>query len=48
MSGVIRCVIVEVDEARGQTVIDTARPDGVTAVDGVTTRFLVDSDLVAP
>lgn len=46
--GVIRCVIVEVDEQRGRTVIDTSRPDGVTATDGVATRFAVASDLVAP
>jgi hypothetical protein len=46
--GVIRCVIVEKDESRGRTAIDTSRPDGLTATDGVTTRFSVDSDLVVP
>jgi len=46
--GVIRCVIVEPDERLGRTVIDTSQPDGVTATDGVTSRFSVDSDLVAP
>jgi hypothetical protein len=46
--GIIRCVVVEPDVQRGRTLIDTSRPDGVIATDDVTSRFIVDSGLVAP
>jgi len=45
---VIRCVVIDSDESLGRTLIDTSRPDGLTAKDGVTTRFWVESRHVTP
>lgn len=45
--GAIRCVVVDEDDAVGRTTIDTSSPDGIVAVDGVTTRFSVMSDAVS-
>jgi hypothetical protein len=39
-------VVVDEDQVVGKTIIDTSSPDGVTAVDGVTTRFAVRSSAV--
>lgn len=38
VAGAIRCVVVEEDVAAGRTLIDTSLPDGVTAIDGVSTH----------
>lgn len=46
--GIIRCEIVEEDGPQGRTVIDTSRPDGVAATDGITTQFTVRSIVVNP
>jgi hypothetical protein len=46
VAGAIRCEVVGEDRDAGRTAIDTALPDGITAVDGVTTRFSVMSSVV--
>jgi len=46
-AGTIRCQVVEEDDAHGLAVIETSSPDGVTAVDGLTSRFTVLSHRVA-
>jgi len=40
--------VIDSDESLGRTLIDTSRPDGLTAKDGVTTRFWVESRHVTP
>ena len=47
VAGAIRCEIVAEDQKVGRTAIDTSSPDGITAVDGVTTRFSVISSLIS-
>lgn len=45
--GTIRCEVVDDDRAVGRITIDAASPGGLTAVDGVTTRFSVMSSVVS-
>jgi hypothetical protein len=47
VAGAIRCAVVDEDNAVGRTTIDTSSPDGITAVDGVTTRFTMRSEVVS-
>lgn len=46
VAGAIRCEVAAEDPTVGRITIDTSSPDGITAVDGVTTRFSVISSLV--
>jgi hypothetical protein len=46
VAGAIRCEVVGEDRALGRITIETSSPDGITAVDGVTTRFSVLSSVV--